>query len=167
MDFILRDFSEIDQIIILTSVTKKSKIKRWIYSLCKKYNRFDNMKYFNFWNFLFFYCAHFSGMTEVPISHRRAFNTKTTPIHYTITTRVCAISIYFYWTSVDTKMCCPKGKCGCQYFILLSLKKKIMDTGVLDFFNKKLILDYYFCLKSGPLFLFQLFIIAPSPSQGI
>jgi hypothetical protein len=24
-----------------------------------------------------------------------------------------------------------------------------MDTGVLDFF-KKLILDYYFCLKSGP-----------------
>ena len=44
-------------------------------------------------------------------------------------------------------MCCPKGKCGCQYFILLTLKKKIhghrgpkkkfMDTGVLDFFNKK------------------------------
>jgi hypothetical protein len=28
-----------------------------------------------------------------------------------------------------------------------------MDTGVLDFFNKKLILDYYFCLKSGPVFL--------------
>ena len=21
-------------------------------------------------------------------------------------------------------MCCPKGKCGCQYFILLTLKKK-------------------------------------------
>ena len=37
-------------------------------------------------------------------------------------------------TSVDTEMCCPKGKCGCQYFILLTLKKKIMDTGVLDFF---------------------------------
>ena len=35
-----------------------------------------------------------------------------------------------------------------------------MDTGVLDFFNKKLILDYYFCLKSGPVFLFQIFIIA-------
>jgi hypothetical protein len=36
-------------------------------------------------------------------------------------------------------MCCPKGKCGCQYFILpvLTLKKKFMDTGVLDFFNKK------------------------------
>ena len=26
-------------------------------------------------------------------------------------------------TSVDTEMCCPKGKCGCQYFILLTLKK--------------------------------------------
>ena len=33
-----------------------------------------------------------------------------------------------------------------------------MDTGVLDFFNKKLILNYYFCLKSGPVFLFQIFI---------
>jgi hypothetical protein len=27
-------------------------------------------------------------------------------------------------TSVDTEMCCPKGKCGCQYFILLTIKKK-------------------------------------------
>ena len=42
-----------------------------------------------------------------------------------------------------------------------------MDTGVLDFFSQKLILDYYFCLKSGPVFLFQMFIIAPLPSQGI
>ena len=32
---------------------------------------------------------------------------------------------YYYKTSVDTGMCCPKGKCGCQYFILLTLKKKI------------------------------------------
>jgi hypothetical protein len=38
-----------------------------------------------------------------------------------------------------------------------------MDTGVLDFFNKKLILDFYFCLKSGPVFLFQIVIIAPLP----
>ena len=38
-----------------------------------------------------------------------------------------------------------------------------MDTGVLDFFNKKIILDYYVCLKSGPVFLFQIFIIAPLP----
>ena len=42
-----------------------------------------------------------------------------------------------------------------------------MDTGVLDFINKKLILDYCFSLKSGPVFLFQIFIIAPSSSQGI
>jgi hypothetical protein len=36
---------------------------------------------------------------------------------------------------ISTEMCCPKGKCGCQYFILLTLEeKKIMDTGVLDFF---------------------------------
>jgi hypothetical protein len=33
---------------------------------------------------------------------------------------------------VDTEMCCPKGKCGCQYFILLTKKKKkFMDTGIL------------------------------------
>jgi len=25
----------------------------------------------------------------------------------------------YYNTSVDTEMCCPKGKCRCQYFILL------------------------------------------------
>ena len=73
-------------------------------------------------------------------------------------------TFYYNYTSVDTEMCCPKDKCGCQYFILLTLKKKkIMDTGVLDFFNKKLILDYYFCLKSSPVFLFQIFIIAPLP----
>ena len=38
-----------------------------------------------------------------------------------------------------------------------------MDTEVLDFVNKKLILDYYFCLMSGSVFLFQIFIIAPLP----
>jgi hypothetical protein len=69
--------------------------------------------------------------------------------------------LLFKETSVDTEMCCPKGKCGCQYFILLTLKKKIVDTGVMDFLIKKLI--YYFCLKSGPVFLFQIFIIAPLP----
>ena len=73
--------------------------------------------------------------------------------------------VVLYQTSVDTEMCCPKGKCGCQYFILFTLKKrrKFMDTGVLHFFNKKLILDYYFCLMSGPVYLFQIFIIAPTP----
>jgi hypothetical protein len=47
---------------------------------------------------------------------------------------------------------------------IINLKeKKIMDIGVLDFFNKKPILDYFICLKSGPVFLFQIFIIDPLP----
>jgi len=61
-------------------------------------------------------------------------------------------------------MCCPKGKCGCQYSILLTLEKKNhvhSDPGF--FFNKKLILDCYFCLTSDPVFLFQIFFIAPLP----
>jgi hypothetical protein len=30
------------------------------------------------------------------------------------------------WNCIEvwTEMCCPKGKCGCQYFILLTLKTK-------------------------------------------
>ena len=70
------------------------------------------------------------------------------------------INIYIViLTSVDTEMCCPKGKCGCQYYILLTLKKKSWTQGPGFFSNEKLILDYYFCLKSGPVFLFQIFII--------
>ena len=43
--------------------------------------------------------------------------------------------VSLFYTSVDTEKCCPKGMCGCQYFISLTLKKnKFMDTGVLDFF---------------------------------
>ena len=38
-----------------------------------------------------------------------------------------------------------------------------MDTEVLNIFNQKLILYYYFGLKSGPVFLFQIFTIAPLP----
>ena len=79
---------------------------------------------------------------------------------YITTCKWCMASQFFFLnlTCVDTEMCCPKGKCGCQYVILLTLKK-----GVLDFLIKKLILDFYFCLKSGPVFLFQIFIIAPLP----
>ena len=50
-----------------------------------------------------------------------------------------------------------------QVWTQKSAVQKIMDSGVLDFFNKKLILDYYFCFKSSPVFLFQIFIIAPLP----
>ena len=75
--------------------------------------------------------------------------------------------LFFFFILLHNK-CCPKGKWGCQYFILLTLKKKNHGHRGPGFvFNKKLILDYYFCLKSGPVFLFQIFIIAPSPSQGI
>ena len=28
------------------------------------------------------------------------------------------VNIYI-WTSVDTEMCCPKGKCGCQYLSIM------------------------------------------------
>ena len=49
------------------------------------------------------------------------------------------------------------------HIINFKKKKKSWTQEVLDFFNKKLILDYYFCLKSGPVFLFQIFIIAPPP----
>ena len=45
-----------------------------------------------------------------------------------------SFNLYYLDTSVDTEMCCPKGKCGCQYFILLTLKKKIHGHRVLDFF---------------------------------
>jgi hypothetical protein len=50
----------------------------------------------------------------------------------------------------------PKGKCGCQYFILLIKKKNHGHSGPGFFLIKKLILDYYFCLKSGSVFLFSL-----------
>ena len=34
---------------------------------------------------------------------------------------ICNImSIFSNNTSVDTELYCPKGKCGCQYFILLT-----------------------------------------------
>ena len=47
------------------------------------------------------------------------------------------------------------------FHIINLKKKKIHGPGF--FFNKKRILDYYFCLKSGPVFLFQIFMIAPPP----
>jgi hypothetical protein len=35
------------------------------------------------------------------------------------------------------EMCCPNGKCGCQYFILLTLKKNIHGHRYPEiFFNK-------------------------------
>jgi hypothetical protein len=65
---------------------------------------------------------------------------------------------------VDTEMCCPKGKCGCQYFILLTLKtKKFMDTGVLDFFNKKTNPGLLFLLKDRSYVFISNFHHSPPP----
>ena len=70
--------------------------------------------------------------------------------------------------------CCYIYKCGhrnvlskrqvwMSIFHIINFKKKSCTQGSWIFFNKKLILDYYFCLKSGPVFLFKIFIIAPLP----
>ena len=50
-------------------------------------------------------------------------------------------------------------KYGRKVFFL----SKQVWTQKCDFLIKKLILDYYFCLKSGRVFLFQMFIVAPLP----
>jgi hypothetical protein len=44
-------------------------------------------------------------------------------------------------------------------FHIINFKKKSCTQGSWIFFNKKLILDYYCCIKSGPVFLFQIFNI--------
>ena len=40
---------------------------------------------------------------------------------YDLYHKTCIIR-FLYYTSVDTEMCCPKGKCGCQYFIIYALR---------------------------------------------
>ena len=44
-------------------------------------------------------------------------------------TRYALLFFFIIITSVDTEMCFPKGKCGCQYFILLNkiIKKKMLE----------------------------------------
>ena len=73
-------------------------------------------------------------------------------------------NVFLYITRVDTGMCCPKGVWMSIFHIINLEKKKIMDTGVLDFFliknNPGLL---FLIIKSGPVFLFQIFIIAPPP----
>jgi hypothetical protein len=67
--------------------------------------------------------------------------------------RICNILSLLMFIYVQEKSTCVLS----QYFILLTLRKKNSWTqGPGFFFNKKLILDYYFCLKSGPMFLFQI-----------
>jgi hypothetical protein len=67
-------------------------------------------------------------------------------ILYISFTNKTVLTTFFYFTSVDTEMCCPKGKCGCQYFILLTFKKKKSWTQGSWIFNKKLIT--HFCVHT-------------------
>jgi hypothetical protein len=55
------------------------------------------------------------------------------------------LNILHILTSVDTEMCCPKGKCGCHYFILLTLrKKKVHGHGGPGFFLIKYRVSVFF-----------------------
>ena len=75
--------------------------------------------------------------------------------------------IYCETTSVDTEMCCPKGKCGCQYFILLTLKKKFLDTGSWIFLNKKTNPGLLFLLKiRSCVFISNFHHSPPPPPKG-
>ena len=68
-------------------------------------------------------------------------------------------------TSVDTEMCCPKGKCGCQYFILLTLKKKKIqgNRGPGIFFYKKTNPGLIFLLKVQSCVFISNFHHSPPP----
>ena len=78
------------------------------------------------------------------------------------------INLFSNNIQVWTHKCAVQKASVMSIFHIINLKKKNHGHGGPGFFfNKELILDYSFCLKSGPVFLFQIFIIAPSPSQGI
>ena len=87
---------------------------------------------------------------------------------YNTGTEIQNSKLFTIYTSVDTEMCCPKGKWGCQYFILLTLKKKFMDTGVLDFFfNKKNNPGLSFLLKvRSCVFISNFHHSPPTPPKG-
>ena len=67
----------------------------------------------------------------------------------------CSWMTFFYYTSYKCghRNVLSKRQVWMSIFHIINFKKKIMDTGSWIFFNKKLILDYYFCLKSGCVFI--------------
>ena len=61
-------------------------------------------------------------------------------------------------------MCCPKGKCGCQYFILITLEKNNSWTqGSWIFFNKKTNPGLLFLLKVWSCVFISNFHHSPPP----
>ena len=75
----------------------------------------------------------------------------------------CQYKLFLNYNKCGHRNVLSKRQVWMSIFHIINFKKKILDTGSWNFFNKKLILDYYFCLKSGPVFLFQIFIIVPLP----
>ena len=73
------------------------------------------------------------------------------------------IKNYYYYYKCGHRNVLSKRQVWMSIFQIINLKKKSWEQGSWIFFNKKLILDYYFCFKSSPVFLFQIFIIAPLP----
>ena len=71
------------------------------------------------------------------------------------TYEVCHINIFLY-NKCGHGNVLSKRQVWMSVFHIINFKKKIMDTGSWIFFNKKLIMDYYFRLESSPVFLFQI-----------
>ena len=67
--------------------------------------------------------------------------------------------IYFEYNKCGHRNVLSKRQVWMSIFHIINFKKN-RGHRVPGFFNKKLILDYYFC---SPVFLFQIFIIAPPP----
>ena len=75
------------------------------------------------------------------------------------------LDFFFYYNKCGHRNVLSKRQVWMSIFHIINFKKKkkTWTQGSWIFFNKKVIMDYYFCLKSGPVFLFQIFIIAPLP----
>jgi hypothetical protein len=79
---------------------------------------------------------------------------------------VVDVSFFFLQNNCEHRNVLSKRQVWMSIFHIINFKKiKIVDTGVLDFLIKNNPGLLFFL--PGPVFLFQIFIIAPLPSQGI